>query len=106
MPEYKARGTVTVTGGDGSEISIQFIASRVASYAELGVKVGECVQAKVEELASGGFAGRLKAADARIAELEKEIASRPTPALVVQQPPPTAPADEKPKKKAKHSDGI
>jgi len=98
MPEYKAKGSLTVEGPDGSALSFNFITSRVQSYAELGAKVGASIQAQVDMLSSD----QTKPLKDRITVLERQVAELEPKA----PPPPVATEAAVPRRKARLSDGI
>jgi hypothetical protein len=87
MPEYKAKGTITVEAPNGESIQLSFIASRIQSYAELGAKVGASVQAQVDNLTGDAYA-QIKAHAETINALQKQIAEMTRPPALPPQPPP------------------
>ncbi len=105
MSESRARITVVLESPEGGTLSLDAIASRIGSLDELGAKVGEAVQREIEKLATTGYGKVARAAQARVAELEKLLeALKPKPAPVAEQPAP--PVEEKTSRgRGRRSDG-
>lgn len=104
MPDYKAKGSLTVEGTDGSSITFGFIASRVGSYAELGTKIGAAVQTQVDQMAAE-YVKKVADLERALEESEKALEasrvklSNATAPVVV-----APPVEDKPLRKAKRSD--